>query len=68
MTKYKIGDKIRTSQDWHETYTGEIIGIRHYPHPYSTEPEPKKDLTWYRIKSPNGSFETTSDGIKEILK
>ena len=50
--KYNIGDTIQTAQDYSEVYTGTIVDIKRYPHPYSTEPEPKKDMTWYTITTP----------------
>jgi hypothetical protein len=48
-TKYKIGDTFKTAQDHIETYTATVVDIKRYPHPYSTEPEPKKDMTWYTV-------------------
>ena len=51
-TKYKLYDTVLTSQDYSESYIGTIVDINRYPHPYSTEPEPKKDMTWYTITTP----------------
>ena len=69
--KYKINDKITTAQDWHEAYEGEIVKIARYPHPYSTEPEPKKDMTWYTITTPQlnaygRNYTFTTNDIKGI--
>jgi len=36
----KVGDKIKTSQDFHEPYIAEVIKIKKYPHPDKPEPEP----------------------------
>jgi hypothetical protein len=47
--KYKINDKITTSQDWHEAYQGEIVKIKRYPHPNRSDDQ---DLTWYTITTP----------------
>ena len=33
----KVGDKIKTSQDFHEPYIAEVIKIKKYPHPRSIE-------------------------------
>lgn len=64
--KYKIHDIIKTSQDWHEAYEGEIVKIARYPHPYSTEPEPKKNMTWYTITTPRKNHTFTTNDIKDI--
>ena len=66
--KYKINDKIRTTQDWHEAYEGEIVKIERYPHPNRSDDQ---DLTWYTITTPQlnaygRNYTFTTNDIKGI--
>jgi len=64
----KVGDKIKTSQDFYEPYIAEVIKIKKYPHPYNPEPEPKPNMTWYTLTGPRmySSFTISEEGLKEI--
>jgi len=62
IKNFKIGDKVKTNQDYFENYEGTIIDIETKPHPYRND---NKDLTWLRVSYPfrKGSFSTCCTSV-----
>ena len=62
IKKFKVGDKVKTNQDYFQEYEGTVIEIETKPHPYRSS---DKNLTWLRISYPfrKGSFSTCSTSV-----